>query len=241
MFHFLPAPVRSCFSLLGYCLNSLFWVSLLMITALLRALIPIKKWQRMCGRMAGGIAESWMEKSTRSKSGSTPYRSTRIWSVTMPAIGPLGADFNAGSTGCGKKKSDALKGCSTAEKLGLYERSHLKTRWTRSNRILHIFVLLPCNRPLRKNLYFPDIEIFYDIFPPTVRCLLRNSGCCSWTLLSNQTRLQNINTPCNRKTAVEKGKERHHFELTESDGESKKRTGIDQRGDGAGITNPTLK
>jgi 1-acyl-sn-glycerol-3-phosphate acyltransferase len=61
MFHLLPAPVRGCLALLGYCLNSLFWVPFLMLTALLRALIPIKKWQRMCGRVANGIAESWID------------------------------------------------------------------------------------------------------------------------------------------------------------------------------------
>jgi 1-acyl-sn-glycerol-3-phosphate acyltransferase len=61
MFHFLPAPVRGCFSFLGYCLNSLFWVPFLMITALLRALVPIKKWQRLCGRVADRIAEGWID------------------------------------------------------------------------------------------------------------------------------------------------------------------------------------
>ncbi len=61
MFNFLPAPVRGCLSLLGYCLNSLFWVPFLMITALLRALVPVKKWRRMCGRVASIIAESWID------------------------------------------------------------------------------------------------------------------------------------------------------------------------------------
>jgi 1-acyl-sn-glycerol-3-phosphate acyltransferase len=60
MFHFLPAPVRGCLSFLGYCLNTLFWVPLLMVTALLRALIPVKGWQRLCGRVANTIAESWI-------------------------------------------------------------------------------------------------------------------------------------------------------------------------------------
>jgi 1-acyl-sn-glycerol-3-phosphate acyltransferase len=60
MFHFLPSPVRGSFSFLGYFLNTLFWVPLLMVTALLRALIPLTFWQRMCGRVANIIAESWI-------------------------------------------------------------------------------------------------------------------------------------------------------------------------------------
>jgi hypothetical protein len=54
-------------------------------------------------------------------------------------------------------------------------------------------------------------------------------------------RLQNIGTPCNRKTAVRKYKEGLYYELTESDGESKKRTGMDQRGGGSDTTNQMLK
>jgi 1-acyl-sn-glycerol-3-phosphate acyltransferase len=61
MFHLLPAPVRGCFSLLGYFLNTLFWVPLLMITALVRALVPLKRWQRLCGRVANTIAERWID------------------------------------------------------------------------------------------------------------------------------------------------------------------------------------
>ena len=61
MFHILPAPVRGVFSLLGYCLNSLFWVPILMATALMRAMIPIGAWQRWCGRVANAIAENWID------------------------------------------------------------------------------------------------------------------------------------------------------------------------------------
>ena len=60
MFNYFPAPLRGLFSLLGYCLNSLFWVPILMVIALLRALIPIKAWQRWCGRAANSIAENWI-------------------------------------------------------------------------------------------------------------------------------------------------------------------------------------
>ncbi len=60
MFHFLPAPMRGCISILGYFLNSLFWVPLLVCMALLKALVPIKPWQRWCGRIANGIAEAWI-------------------------------------------------------------------------------------------------------------------------------------------------------------------------------------
>jgi 1-acyl-sn-glycerol-3-phosphate acyltransferase len=60
MLHLLPAPVRGCFSFLGYCLNSLFWVPQLIVIALLRAMIPLNAWQRWCGRVANGIAENWI-------------------------------------------------------------------------------------------------------------------------------------------------------------------------------------
>ncbi len=60
MLRLLPAPMRGCVSILGYILNSLFWVPLLICIALLRALIPIKPWQRWCARIANGIAEAWI-------------------------------------------------------------------------------------------------------------------------------------------------------------------------------------
>lgn len=60
MFRFLPAPLRGCISLLGYFLNTLFWVPLVVLMALFRALIPLKSWQRWCGRMANALAENWI-------------------------------------------------------------------------------------------------------------------------------------------------------------------------------------
>ena len=61
MFQILPAPVRGCISLLGYTLNTLIWVPMILFIALLRALVPVKAWQRWCGRMANGMAENWID------------------------------------------------------------------------------------------------------------------------------------------------------------------------------------
>lgn len=60
MFRLLPAPLRGGISLLGYFLNTLFWVPLVVLTALFRALIPNKTWHRWCGRVANAIAENWI-------------------------------------------------------------------------------------------------------------------------------------------------------------------------------------
>ncbi len=60
MFHILPAPVRGCISLIGYTLNTIFWVPMILVIALIRAPIPWKAWHRWCGRAANGIAENWI-------------------------------------------------------------------------------------------------------------------------------------------------------------------------------------
>ncbi|MGD8834821.1 MAG: acyltransferase [Desulfobacteraceae bacterium] len=60
MFRTFPAPVRGCISLLGYALNSFFWFPVILFIALLRALVPLKAWQRWCGRLANGAAENWI-------------------------------------------------------------------------------------------------------------------------------------------------------------------------------------
>jgi 1-acyl-sn-glycerol-3-phosphate acyltransferase len=60
MIRFLPGPVRGALSLLLYTFNTVFWTSLLFLIVLVRAIIPIKTWQRMCSRMANAVAENWI-------------------------------------------------------------------------------------------------------------------------------------------------------------------------------------
>jgi 1-acyl-sn-glycerol-3-phosphate acyltransferase len=60
MVRFLPGPVRGALSLLLYTFNTIFWTSLLFLIVLVRAIIPIKKWHRMCSRMANAVAENWI-------------------------------------------------------------------------------------------------------------------------------------------------------------------------------------
>ncbi len=60
MLRFLPGPVRGVLSLLLYTFNTVFWTSFLFSIVLMRAIIPIKAWQRMCSRMANAVAENWI-------------------------------------------------------------------------------------------------------------------------------------------------------------------------------------
>jgi 1-acyl-sn-glycerol-3-phosphate acyltransferase len=60
MFDFLPDPVRGAFSLLVVTLNTIFWSSLLLLVALLKAAIPIDSWRLFCLKLMNGITQCWV-------------------------------------------------------------------------------------------------------------------------------------------------------------------------------------
>jgi len=51
---------RGCLALTYLTLNTVFWCSLLFIVTFFKALIPIKQWRIMCGKIATLIAENWI-------------------------------------------------------------------------------------------------------------------------------------------------------------------------------------
>ncbi|MDJ0782372.1 MAG: acyltransferase [Desulfosarcinaceae bacterium] len=61
LFHWLPGPLRGTLSFLGYLVNTLFWCVPLFLFALLKALIPIESWRRLCTRILDGTALRWIE------------------------------------------------------------------------------------------------------------------------------------------------------------------------------------
>jgi 1-acyl-sn-glycerol-3-phosphate acyltransferase len=60
LFHWLPGPLRGVLSFLGYLVNTLFWVIPLFLFALLKALIPVGAWRRVCSRVINGSATRWI-------------------------------------------------------------------------------------------------------------------------------------------------------------------------------------
>ncbi len=60
MLTFLPGPIRGALSLLLYSLNTIFWCLLLFAAALLKFLIPLKPWRRVCDKVLTLIADSWI-------------------------------------------------------------------------------------------------------------------------------------------------------------------------------------
>jgi 1-acyl-sn-glycerol-3-phosphate acyltransferase len=60
MLNMIPGPIRGLASLAGYTLNTLFWCALLFCVALLKALVPLKKWRRTCNRILNLIATRWI-------------------------------------------------------------------------------------------------------------------------------------------------------------------------------------
>ena len=56
----LPGPVRGLLSLGLYVLNTVFWVIPLFIITLLKFIVPVPAWRRLCNRVLNGIAENWI-------------------------------------------------------------------------------------------------------------------------------------------------------------------------------------
>jgi len=60
MLDLIPSPIRGFISLLGYTLNTLFWCTLLLSVALLKAIVPLKGWRQPCSRILNWLASRWI-------------------------------------------------------------------------------------------------------------------------------------------------------------------------------------
>lgn len=60
MLDIIPRPIRGLVSLACYTLNTLFWCALLFCVALLKAIVPLKGWRRLCNRVLNRIASCWI-------------------------------------------------------------------------------------------------------------------------------------------------------------------------------------
>ena len=60
MLSFLTGHARGCFSLTLLALTTVFWVSLLVLMAFLKAIIPIPSWRKFCSRLVDGCANNWI-------------------------------------------------------------------------------------------------------------------------------------------------------------------------------------
>ena len=56
----LPAPLRGAFSFLLYTINTLFWVTPILILAILKFIIPVEGWRNFCDRLLNGAANRWV-------------------------------------------------------------------------------------------------------------------------------------------------------------------------------------
>ena len=56
----LTSTLRGLLSLSLYCLNTLFWGTLLLLLTLLKLLVPFKGWRRLCSRLLNGCATNWV-------------------------------------------------------------------------------------------------------------------------------------------------------------------------------------
>ena len=60
MLHFLPPWLRGSLALLVFVLNTLFWCALLYLVTLLRLLVPLPGFVRLCRRLSMTIAAAWI-------------------------------------------------------------------------------------------------------------------------------------------------------------------------------------
>ncbi len=60
MFSFLPGTLLGCISFLMYLLNTLFWMIPIFVMTLLKLLIPIKSWRKVCNILIDGSATNWI-------------------------------------------------------------------------------------------------------------------------------------------------------------------------------------
>ena len=56
----LADPFRGSISFLFLILNTIFWVGLLLVVALVKLLIPVESWRTTCSRVSNAIAQSWV-------------------------------------------------------------------------------------------------------------------------------------------------------------------------------------
>jgi len=56
----LPGPIRGCFSIFFFLVNTCFWCAVLFIMVAVKALVPSKGWRKGCSRVLNGIAENWI-------------------------------------------------------------------------------------------------------------------------------------------------------------------------------------
>lgn len=60
MLHFLPPGLRGSLATVIFGVNTLFWCSLLYVVTLLRLLVPLAGWVRLCRRLSMAIAADWI-------------------------------------------------------------------------------------------------------------------------------------------------------------------------------------
>ncbi len=60
MMRFLPGPLRGVLALCGYALNTLFWCALLFPVAILKLVVPVGAWRRLCNRLLYRLVEAWV-------------------------------------------------------------------------------------------------------------------------------------------------------------------------------------
>ncbi|GLX80698.1 acyltransferase [Thalassotalea eurytherma] len=64
MLSFLPATLTGCLSFLFYVINTIFWAVPIVIGSLLKALIPVKPWQKLMSYILDAMANSWVAINT---------------------------------------------------------------------------------------------------------------------------------------------------------------------------------
>lgn len=60
LFRWLPGPLRGVLSFSGYIVNTLFWCVPILGFGLLKALVPVASWRRLCSRIVNGSATRWI-------------------------------------------------------------------------------------------------------------------------------------------------------------------------------------
>ncbi len=85
MLSFLPTPLICVCSLILYCLNTLFWVIPIVIGSFLKALVPLKPWQKFFSYWLDQMASNWVAINTRIQDLFTrvEYKVTGLEKLTM--------------------------------------------------------------------------------------------------------------------------------------------------------------
>lgn len=60
MLSFLPGSVKGILSLFLFSINTIFWVSVLLIVAVFRLIFPVNFWYKLCSKISIFIANSWI-------------------------------------------------------------------------------------------------------------------------------------------------------------------------------------